>query len=378
MNGGEERELERPPESVGEGGPKPEAVPNLEAPKFGLPFSRIVDIERLPEGERWLIDGFLTGGSLTVLAASPKAGKTWVALALAVGVASGTPALGRFHVPAPGRVLVFPAEDDVRSVRERIEGLCIAEGLELGDLPLDIITADTLKLDDEGDKAKLEQLLEHCRPKLLVLDPLVRLHSGAESYVGHIAELFGYLRGLQRKFEMAVLVTHHSAKSRAGSGVGQSMRGSGDIHAAYDHGAMLSREPDGAVLLQLEHRIAAAPEPLAFRLVSTKDGGTKFEFVELFEDDGGSETPRSVRKEQVRKPRPMVKADAGLSLAARVLDLLNNAPDPLSQVKIRTALGVRNQVLTETLRELAEIGSVENLGRMKGWHRPGAVKRESR
>ncbi len=38
-----------------------------------LPFARIGDIQRLPEGERWLIDGFLTGSSITVLASTPKA-----------------------------------------------------------------------------------------------------------------------------------------------------------------------------------------------------------------------------------------------------------------------------------------------------------------
>ncbi|MCA9627990.1 MAG: AAA family ATPase, partial [Myxococcales bacterium] len=179
-----------------------------------LPFLPLSDIEPMPEGERWLVEGLLSRSSIAVLASTPKTGKTWVALALAVGVASGTPVLGQFHVPAPGRVLLFPAEDDARVIRDRVESLCRAEQLELGRLPIDLITADRLQLDEAADRARLEALLRARRPQLLVLDPLVRLHSGAESYSGHVAELFGYLRTLQRRFELAVVVTHHLAKNR--------------------------------------------------------------------------------------------------------------------------------------------------------------------
>ena len=213
-----------------------------------LSVARITDIERLPTDERWLIEGFLSSGSLMVLAASPKAGKTFAALSAAIAVASGTTALGRFRAQNPGPVLIFPAEDDPRAIRERIEALCKGGGVEFGDLPIHVITSHSLKLDREDDRAKLVSLLERVRPKLLVLDPLVRLHSGAESYVGHISELFGYLRTLQRRFALAVLVTHHVAKNRSGSGQpGSAMRGSGDIHAAYDHGAMIERVDGGAV-----------------------------------------------------------------------------------------------------------------------------------
>ena len=366
MNEGE-RELEGPTPATPEVSVvRPEVTSEKPVPR--MPFARVTDIERLPEGERWLVDGFMTRGSLTVLAAAPKAGKTWVGLALAVGVASGTSALGRFHVGGGGRVLIFPAEDDVRSVRERIEALCVGQGVEFADLPIDVIKADTMKLDVEDDRAQLEELLEHLRPAFLVLDPLVRLHSGAESYVGHISELFGYLRKLQRRFEMAILVTHHLAKNKGRPGqVGQAMRGSGDIHAAYDHGASLQAEPDGTVVLQLEHRTAAAPDPVGFRLVSDEGGGTRFEFVELSKDDDGDEKPRSERKE--RRPKPLAKAKDVLPLKDRVVQLLEAESNPLSQVKIRTALGVRNQALTEVLRELAEAEVVENLGRMKGWRR---------
>ena len=343
-----------------------------------LPFKPLVDIERMPEGERWLVEGFLSNSGLAVLAATPKAGKTWVSLALGVAVASGTPALGRFHVPDPGRVMLYPAEDDVRAVRERIESLCLGQGLELAELPIDVITADRLQLDDAEQREQLEELLEVQRPKLLVLDPLVRLHSGTESCAAHMSELFGYLRALQRRFGVAILVTHHLAKNRSSGATqpGQAMRGSGDIHASYDHGAMLHRERDGRLVLSLEHRIAATPEPMAFRLVSHEGGATTFEEAELdVEEEVERPRPRRAAVRELRpRPRP-TKVEQPVT--EQVLGVLEQAGAPLSQVRIRKILKVRNETLTAALRTLQADGRVENLGRMGGWRVVGSTDSDS-
>lgn len=339
------------------------AAPPEVAPQPRLPFARIADVAKLPEGERWLVDGLLTRSSIMVLAAAPKTGKTWVALAIAVGVASGTPVMGRFLAPVAGPVLLFPAEDDPRSVRGRIEAIALGAGTAFDTLPIHIITADQLRLDDATDREKLEELLEHLRPRLLVLDPLVRLHSGAESYVGHVSELFRYLRSLQRRFEVAILLTHHVAKNRTGAGPGQAMRGSGDIHAAYDHGAGLQRLDDGSVLLTLEHRSAPSPEPVAFRLHSREDGATLFGVTDgPFEDAPQGNAQRHVA---TAVPRP---TDPALHVRDQVLALLAKAGRPLSQVAIRKTLRVRNETLADILRELASRGALQNLGRMGGWH----------
>lgn len=327
-----------------------------------LPCTRIGAIERLPEAERWLVDGLLSSASITVLASAPKAGKTWVALAVATAVASGTAALGRFLAQSSGSVLLFPAEDDPRAVRERIESLCQGQQLNVDELPIHVITAHSLRLDDLEDRTRLERLITRLRPKLLVLDPLVRLHSGAESYVGHIAELFGYLRELQRRFQVAVLVTHHLSKSRSSNAQpGSAMRGSGDIHAAYDHGVALERRKDGSVILSVEHRSAPSPDPLVFRLHSSADGGTSFEFLEADDDERLLNSP------------PKASSGGGgnrqdsPTLAERVLETLKRAASPLSQVSLRRALKVRNETLSAALRELEATGAVQNLGRMGGW-----------
>jgi hypothetical protein len=341
--------------------PTPDVSPPTSA-RPRLPFATITDIARLPAGERWLVEGFLAAASITVLASTPKAGKTWVALALAVAVASGTPALGRFHVSSPGPVLLFPAEDDPRAIRERIESICLGQRVAFEGLPIHVITADALRLDDAAHREQLEELLEHLRPKFLVLDPLVRLHAGAESYVGHVAELFRYLRALQRRFQLAILLTHHVAKNRSSTAQpGQAMRGSGDIHAAYDHGATLQRQDDGSLILALEHRSAPSPEPLTFRILSKTGGATTFELSDVVAASGEEDASES----------PAPRTGTASSLCDRVVDLLRRSTEPVSQVSIRKTLHVRNETLTTVLRDLERAAVVENLGRMKGWKLKG-------
>ena len=60
-----------------------------------------------------------------------------------------------------------------------------------------------------------------------------------------------------------------------------------------------------------------------------------------------------------------------LPLRERVLRTFELSPTPLSQVALRTQLRVRNQLLTEVLRELSEEGLLERSGVREGWSRSG-------
>ncbi len=100
---------------------------------------------------------------------------------MAVAVASGRPCLGRYAVPAPGPVIVYAAEDAPTSVRERLEQLAQARGADFAALDVGLIVESSLRLDRAEDVARLRATLKRRRPRLLVLDPYVRLQSADES-----------------------------------------------------------------------------------------------------------------------------------------------------------------------------------------------------
>ena len=55
-----------------------------------------------------------------------------------------------------------------------------------------------------------------CGPRLLLLDPLVRLHGVDENHAGEVAELLAYFRLLQRRLDLSVILVHHTRKNAAG------------------------------------------------------------------------------------------------------------------------------------------------------------------
>src|SRR5690606_5560938 len=147
-----------------------------------------------------------------IVGGEPKCCKSFLALALAVAVASGAPCMRRFPVVRTGRVLLFAAEDALHVVRQRLAGIARAAGRELADLDIQVITAPSVRLDVERDRDALTETVAKLRPRLLVLDPFVRLHRIDENISGEVAPLLAYLRELQRRYHVAVVLVHHARK----------------------------------------------------------------------------------------------------------------------------------------------------------------------
>ena len=216
-----------------------------------LPVVRVGEIQSQENAQRWLVEGLWGASSVGVIGGAPKCAKTWLGLDMALSVATGTACLGKYAVPEPGPVLVYLAEDALPVVRERIEGMARHRGLDLGPVEIHVITVPVLRLDRDRDRARLWETTRRLRPRLLLLDPLVRLHGIDENSAGEVAELLAYVRSLQRELDLSVLLVHHTRKNAAGgSAAGQGLRGSGDIHAFGDSNLYLRRSPGTPGALQ--------------------------------------------------------------------------------------------------------------------------------
>ena len=69
-----------------------------------------------------------------------------------------------------------------------------------------MITAPTLRLDRDPHRGQLFQTAKRLRPRLLLLDPLVRLHGIDENHAGEVAGLLAYIRSLQRQLDLSVML----------------------------------------------------------------------------------------------------------------------------------------------------------------------------
>lgn len=302
---------------------------------------QVAHVPPAPAGQPdWLVEHLWARQAVGVLGGSPKVCKTYLALEVALAVASGTPCLGHFAVADPGPVLLFAAEDAPQHIRARLSGLAQARGVDFDTLPVFLILTEQLRLDLEPDLARLVDAVDAYQPRLLILDPFVRLHRLDENSAREISALLAQLRSLQRRFSLAVLLVHHTRKTTSQAS-GQDLRGSGDLHAWGDSNLYLRRAHD-QLRLTVEHRAAATPEPITLALHGD---------------------PAHLQIDTLSPPPPPHG-----DLEPQVLAALRGHDAPLTQVQLRALLKVRNQSLTGALQQLRATGKIDRIA--EGWSLP--------
>src|SRR6476661_10245848 len=90
---------------------------------------------------QWLVQGLWSDQAVGILGGEPKCCKSFLALDVAVSVASGAACLRQFPVRRTGKVLLFPAEDSLAVVRQRLEGIAGIAQVPFDSLPVEVITA---------------------------------------------------------------------------------------------------------------------------------------------------------------------------------------------------------------------------------------------
>jgi RecA-family ATPase len=308
-----------------------------------LKVLHVACVAHSPSAHKWLVQNLWSHQAVGVIGGPPKCCKTWLGLDLAVSVASGTDCLGRFEVKQQGRVLIYLAEDALPMVKQRIEDICRHRNLNITELDLYVVDTPSLRLDLADHRHKLKETLARFQPSLLLLDPLVRLHRMDENSSADISRLLGFLRGLQRHFSLAVALVHHMAK-RNNAQLGQALRGSGDIHAWADSSAYLLRAKNHLRLV-IEHRTAAAPQPISLELVTSKDESAAH--LEVIADEEIKNIDRSI---------PITEA---------VINALSDADRPMTRSALRSFLRVNNKRLGDALSALEQCSLVQRTS--DGW-----------
>jgi hypothetical protein len=294
------------------------------------PAHRLLD---RPEQQHWLVTDLWSEQAVGIIGGEPKCCKSFLALDLAVAVAAGTPCLRRFPVVRPGRVLLYPAEDALHIVRRRLDGICAAAGRDLAELDLQVITAPSLRLDLEVDRASLDETVARLRPRLLILDPFVRLHRIDENISGEVAPLLAFLRDLQRRHAIAVVVVHHARKGAGNIRAGQALRGSSEFHAWGDSNLYLRKQVDDTLTLTVEHR--AAPSIPALTLELAKHAhAVALNVIE-------------------RPPSPNPRR---ASLDERIITALTGIDQPLPFSELRALCRTRSATVYDRLDALVAIG----------------------
>lgn len=299
-----------------------------------LPVQRASQLATVGAQTQWLVEGLWSDQAVGILGGEPKCCKSFLALDLAVSVASGAACLRQFPVRRTGSVLLFPAEDSLAVVRQRLEGIAGAAHVEFASLPVEVITAPSLRLDTLADRQRLTETVQAVRPILLILDPLIRLHRIDENDATQVAALLSYLRELQRQFGLAILVVHHARKDSHASRPGQALRGSSELHGWGDSNLYMRRK-GSQLTLSTEHRAAPSQDHIPLQLTQA-----------------GSALALSVLE------RPVASADPEPTPVERVRQTLTQLQEPIPVQQLRQLCGIRTAAVCTALEELVAHGEV--------------------
>jgi hypothetical protein len=299
-----------------------------------LPVQRASQLASAGPQTQWLVEQLWTDQAVGILGGEPKCCKSFLALDIAVSVASGAAALRQFPVRRTGPVLLFPAEDSLAVVRGRLEGIAATAQVGFDSLPVQVVTAPTLRLDTEPDRQRLAQTVQQQRPVLLILDPLIRLHRVDENDATQMAVLLSFLRHLQRQFQLAVLLVHHARKDSHASRPGQALRGSSELHGWGDSNLYLRRK-GSQLTLSTEHRAAPSQDHIPLQLAQT----------------GSALALRIVEPSAVQPDTPPAPIE-------RVRQILTQVHEPIPVHRLQKLCGIRTATICSALAALTTQGEV--------------------
>jgi RecA-family ATPase len=217
------------------------ATPNLAGLKgWPSPLDLIELSRRDPEPPRMIINDWLPVGYATLIAGHGGAGKSSIALYLAVCIALGIPFFG---LPTQRRrVLYASCEDRADVLHWRLARICTHLRVNLADLAghlmvLDLVGQNVTLWDRTaagGNVTKALKLLaeaihEHDTPAVFV-DGVADVFGGNENDRGDVKRFVNALVGLIPPGAGALVLIHHVNKESAGSGTSEGYSGSTGWH----------------------------------------------------------------------------------------------------------------------------------------------------
>lgn len=229
-----------------------------------------------------LVEDVWPVGAMGFIASAPKRGKTWVALLLALAVASGRPFLGRHRVPVPRGVLYVALEGSRAGLRARVGALARGMGLDPDGGDLDrlrfVYRPLGMNLSDPRWAGQLVEAAAAVDAGLVVVDVLRRAATIRET--GEGAQDFAVMLrnlGQLEADDRALALCHHFTKTTADTGkrlTPERMAGSGALYGALDAGLFITRSENGAreLFVEVEARDLRAPAPFGVQITGTGTG----------------------------------------------------------------------------------------------------------
>lgn len=204
--------------------------------------------------EALISDGVLLDQTLLLITGRQKARKSFLALNFGMAIAAGESFAG-FKIAKPDKVLVLSAEGGYYPNRERIK--IMHKNLKNKSTDnFQIANSVRILFDNEDNIVELDKVLKEIKPKVLIIDPLVKFHCSNENSANEMANVFRNLRTLMNDNQISVILVHHDGKDES-----KGARGSSSILGEYDSSINISASKSSQThTLKFDMRHVETPE----------------------------------------------------------------------------------------------------------------------
>jgi RecA-family ATPase len=195
-------------------------------------FFSVAELDGQPVPPReWLVPDLIPHRNVTLLGGDGGAGKSLLALQLAMAVVAGKPWIGRAVTQGPA--LLLSAEDDHDELHRRLADITRAAGVRFADLGAMTIRSlagedallaieTAVSLTETALYEELARRAEVERPRLIVLDTLADLYPGNENERTKVRQFITILRRLAIRADCAVVLLGHPSLTGLSTGSGTS------------------------------------------------------------------------------------------------------------------------------------------------------------
>lgn len=198
------------------------------------------DLEDIPPRD-WIVDGFLLRKKTTVLSGPGGSGKSGFTVAMAAHGAVGLSFAG-YHIARPFKTIIYNWEDDLDEMEKRLHATCATYGLDVQTVARSVLLWPgemmRFRLTNRENQVETADVREMARLTkggsfdLVVMDPLISLHTADENDNMAMGEVMAAAAELARLADAACLIPTHtpkSSKSTGGAGSAEAFRGAGNI-----------------------------------------------------------------------------------------------------------------------------------------------------
>jgi hypothetical protein len=251
------------------------------------PGQRLIVVERMSAFRAnaavtipFLIEDLWPVQSLGFIASPPKKGKTWLALSLAIAVASGTGFLHSFKATESRKILYLALEGNRRALLDRFGALCRGmnidpESEEMEENFMWSYRPPGINLSDQVWADDLAQTVNEENVELVIVDVLRNAARMKENDASEFAALRMNLESTLRVASVGIL--HHFVKLSETSKErtpAERMSGTGAIYGALDVGMFITGTEDHErkIRIEFEGRDIAMPDPTWARLEGSGTG----------------------------------------------------------------------------------------------------------